>query len=96
MKKGLIFGGIALAVIGGAYIWYKNSLKKISEDFKPEVKPTTTGTKTAKQISEEQLALALSTNQKAFADPNNYARQNYGSLAVAKQDTFDTSNKFQL
>jgi hypothetical protein len=40
MKKALIFGGAALVVGVGAYLWYKNSLKKISDEFTPKEQAT--------------------------------------------------------
>jgi hypothetical protein len=39
MKKGLIFGGIALVIGVGAYLWYKNTLKKIKEETAPDKAP---------------------------------------------------------
>jgi len=70
MKKGLIFGGIALVIGVGAYLWYKNSLKNISEEAKSEIdsipKPDTTPA--FKKGIEDKLALGISTNQLAIAE----------------------------
>ena len=67
MKKGLIFGGIALVVGIGAYMWYKNSLKKISEEFTPADTKIDT-TPAFKKGIEDKLALGISTNQIAIAE----------------------------
>ena len=68
MKKGLIFGGIALVIGVGAYLWYKNSLKKISEEFKPSVDTKPDTTTAFKKGIEDKLALGISTNQIAIAE----------------------------
>jgi hypothetical protein len=76
MKKGLIFGGIALVIGVGAYLWYKNSLKKISEEFKPSVDPIVDSKQdyanALRKSIEDKLALAVSTNQLAMAEPHTY------------------------
>jgi hypothetical protein len=79
-NKFLIFGGAALVIGVGAYLWYKNSLKKISEEFKPSVEPVVDSIVDSKQAYadtikrrvEDKLALAVSTNQLAMAEPHNY------------------------
>lgn len=77
-NKFLIFGGAALVIGVGAYLWYKNSLKKIEEEFKPSVEPVVDSVVDSKQAYadslkkriEDKLALAVSTNQLAMADFN--------------------------
>lgn len=79
-NKFLIFGGAALVIGVGAYLWYKNSLKKIEEEFKPSVEPIVDSVVDSKQAYadtlkkriEDKLALAVSTNQLALADSHNY------------------------
>jgi hypothetical protein len=81
-NKFLIFGGAALLIGAGvgAYLWYKKSLKNVSEESKPSVEPIVDSIVDSKQAYadtikrrvEDKLALAVSTNQLAMAEPHNY------------------------
>lgn len=93
-NKTLIFGGAALVIGVGAYLWYKNSLKKISEEFKPSVQPVVDSKQayanTIKKITEDKLALAVSTNQLAMADSHNYTN----NVESWKPVDFNTNNPY--
>jgi hypothetical protein len=93
-NKFLIFGGAALVIGVGAYLWYKNSMKKISEEFKPSVEPVVDSKQayadTIKKRMEDKLALALSTNQLALADSHNYTNKEESF----KAGDFKIDNKF--
>ena len=93
-NKFLIFGGAALVIGVGAYLWYKNSMKKISEEFKPSVEPVVDSKQayadTIKKRMEDKLALALSTNQLALADSHNYTNKEESFKAV----DFNIGNKY--
>jgi hypothetical protein len=77
-NKFLIFGGAALLIGAGvgAYLWYKKSLKNVSEESKPSVEPIVDSkqaiSNSIKKQMEDKLALAVSTNQLAMAEPHNY------------------------
>lgn len=88
MKKGLIFGGLALVIGVGAYMWYKNSLKKISEEFKPSA-DTKTGSSTAfKKGIEDKLALGISTNQIAITESHNYGSKGITSTSFGNKTQY--------
>lgn len=95
-NKFLIFGGAALLIGAGvgAYLWYKKSLKNVSEESKQSVEPMVDSKQaianSIKKSMEDKLALAISTNQLAMVEPHNY---NQGAESW-KPVAFDSKNPY--
>ena len=87
MKKGLIFGGIALVMGVGAYLWYKNTLKKIKEETTPDKAPDNSATVYDKQ------GVVIQATQQTLDQLSGKESHNYGSRGITST-SFGNQTKY--